>query len=237
MTGTLSHPSSDERSPHSAGSGQDDVLIAGLRGGDESTYVMLMRLHNRAMLLTAELYVASRATAEDVVQETWLAILEGIDGFEQRCTLKTWMFHILANQARSAARRERRCVADSVAALCEIDGRGRALSRDRYLDCRRPRWPLLWKQPPMPWESVADDRVIASEDVAIVHVAINGLPPIPRLVISLRDVDCWTATEVCDLLGISENHQRVLLHRARSAVRQRLQSFHENGGGALSAAC
>ena len=181
--------------PLPAKSTEDDRWVEGLRKGDEATFAVLNRNHSQAMLRIAKVYVSSHATAEDVVQETWLAILTGIGRFEQRSSLKTWMFHILANKARTAARLERRCVADPVTALGDIERDGSGVAPERFLG--HPQRQLQRQRPPLPWDCPADDQLIVAHDVAAVRDAIADLPPIQRLVISLRDVDCWTSPEVC----------------------------------------
>jgi len=234
MTALLRHgewaTASDRRSLAITAS-EEAALIAGLLQGDEATYLSLTQLHSGAMLRIAKLYVSSHATAEDVVQETWLAVWNGLSRFEQRCSLKTWIFDILTNKARTASRRERRCIPDNGFAQREFERCGGGVSSHRFFDSRHPQWPLHWKQPPLPWDRTAEDSVIAAEAVQVVLTAINDLPRSQRLVISLRDVECWTATEVCEYLGVSANNQRVLLHRARSTVRQRLETFHSDGRG------
>jgi RNA polymerase sigma-70 factor (ECF subfamily) len=172
------------------------------------------------MLRLARSHVASEATAEDVVQETWVAILHGIDGFDGRSSLKTWMYRILTNRAKTMGQRERRATPDTVAVNREVDRSEPAVAADRFL-VDGP-WPGHWKRPPLSWE-----KPISAEATApvaqVVTSAIATLPPAQRLVITLRDVECWSAAEVCNVLELSETNQRVLLHRARSKVRQRLE--------------
>jgi len=231
LLGLGQRPTASDRRSWGITASEEGELVAGLLRGDEAIYLSLTQRHSGAMLRIAKLYVSSHATAEDVVQETWLAVWNGLSRFEQRCSLKTWIFDILTNKARTASRRERRCIPDNGFAQREFEGCSGGVSPHRFFDSRHPQWPLHWKQPPLPWDRAAEDSVIAAEAVQVVLTAINDLPQSQRLVISLRDVECWTATEVCDYLGVSANNQRVLLHRARSTVRQRLETFHGNGRG------
>ncbi len=203
-----------------------DALVAGLRAGDEAAFLTLIRRHQASMLRIARVYVASHASAEDVVQETWLAVLRGVDRFDGRSSLKTWMYRILVNRAKTAGQRERRCVPDSQFAPHQPDGSEPAVAAERFLDALHPQWPQHWKHPPLPWERSVEDRLVTAEAVGVVGDAINDLPPAQRLVVTLRDVECWTAQEVCRVLGLSESNQRVVLHRARGKVRQRLENYY-----------
>jgi RNA polymerase sigma-70 factor (ECF subfamily) len=208
-----------------------DALVAGLRAGDETAFLTLIRRHQAPMLRVARAYVSSHATAEDVVQETWLAVLRGVDGFDGRSSLKTWLYRILINRAKTAGQRDRRCVPDSQFGPPESDGSEPAVAARHFLDALDPQWPQHWKQPPLPWERSVEDRLVTSETIGVVGDAINDLPPGQRLVVTLRDVECWTAQEVCRVLGLAETNQRVILHRARSKVRQRLESYYGSADG------
>ena len=202
-------------------------LIAGLCRGEEAAYLSLIQRHSASMLRIAKLYVASHATAEDVVQETFVAVWNGVSRFEKRSSLKTWMFQILTNRARTAGRVERRCIPNTGLALRGVEG-PRADSSRRSRGNLPPPRPMPWTIPQQPWGRTAEDRLVAAEAATFIHLAIKNLPPAQRLVISLRDVDSWTAAEVCQLLDISSNHQRVLLHRARVTLRQQLERFYMN---------
>ncbi len=180
------------------------------------------------MLRVARFYVGSGATAEDVVQETWLAVIRGIDRFDGRSTLKTWMYRILTNRAKTAAQREGRIVAVADMDEREVSRTEPAVAADRFARDGQP-WARSWARPPQPWQRPTDDHVVTSEAVELVIAAIAELPPTQRLVITLRDVDCWSAQEVCHILDLSGANQRVLLHRARSKVRARLASYFEGG--------
>ena len=206
---------------------QDEgALVEALRRGDERAFADLVRRHRAAMLAVAGMYVRDRAVAEEVVQETWLAVLNGIDRFEGRSTLKTWIFRILANRARTRAVREGRTVPFS--ALGGEDGRAEpAVDPARFLDAAHSRSPGHWAAPPQRWDELPEERLAARETLALVREAIETLPPTQRTVIALRDVEGWSAPEVSELLEISDGNQRVLLHRARSKVRRALESHLE----------
>jgi RNA polymerase sigma-70 factor (ECF subfamily) len=199
----------------------DAALIAALRARDERAFEAVMREYNPSLLRVAQVYVASRAVAEEVVQETWIGVLNGIDRFEGRSSLKTWIFRILTNIAKTRGQREGRTVPFSAlerpGAVPEA-----AVDADRF---RRPgdeRWPGHWASRPEPWP---EDRLLAAETREVVERAIEQLPPAQRAVISLRDVEGWSAEEARNALGVSETNQRVLLHRARSKVRQALENY------------
>jgi RNA polymerase sigma-70 factor (ECF subfamily) len=187
--------------------------LAALRAGDERAFLALVNRHHAAMMRVAATYVRSRAVAEEVVQETWVGVLRGLHLFEGRSSLKSWIFSILVNCAKGRGQKEARSVPLSSLASDEEDAP--AVSPDRFRG-EEDRWAGHWAEPPEPWP---DARVETSELVALVAEALETLPPSQRTVMSLRDVDGWEAAEVCELMGISEVNQRVLLHRARSKVR------------------
>ncbi len=199
-------------------SADDAALVEALRAGDESAFMQLIDDYGPQMLRVAMLYTPTRAVAEDVVAETWLAILDGLDRFEGRSSLKTWIFRILVNRARTRGVRERRSVPFSSLG----DGEERSVEPDRFLP-PGDRSAGHWAAAPARWSDLPEERLLAGETVAAAHAAIEELPPAQRTVITLRDVEGWDANEVCDLLGISEGNQRVLLHRARAKVRRALE--------------
>jgi RNA polymerase sigma-70 factor, ECF subfamily len=204
------------------GSGtENDRVLAALRAGDEAAFGQLIDQHGPLMMRIAQLYVRDRAAADDVVQETWLGVLQGIDRFEGRSSLKTWMFRILTNIARRRARQERRTV--PLSSLVEDAGESRAaVPVDRFLGSG-DEWPGHWSSFPQRWSALPEERVLSQETFLVAEKSIGSLPPNQRAVIDLRDVHGWTSTEVCELLDISEANQRVLLHRARSKVRRALE--------------
>jgi RNA polymerase sigma-70 factor, ECF subfamily len=162
------------------------------------------------MLSLAAGYVPSMAVAEEVVQDTWLGVLRGIGGFEGRSSVRTWLFRILVNRARTAGARERRSVA--------IGDAGPAVDRSRFDATGH------WALPPERWVEEADDRLDAAKLAGQLRSAINELPDRQREVVMLRDVDGLSSDEVCSALEISESNQRVLLHRGRSRLRQMLET-------------
>ena len=199
----------------------DGRLIAALRARDESVFEELMREYNASLLRGAQIYVPSRAVAEEVLQETWIGVLNGIDRFEGRSSLKTWIFRILTNIAKTRGQREGRTVPFS--ALERPDAVPEAaVEADRFRPPDHERWPGHWAAKPEPWP---EERLLAAETRAVVESAIDQLPPAQRAVISLRDVEGWSSEETCNALGVTETNQRVLLHRARSKVRQALEDY------------
>jgi RNA polymerase sigma-70 factor (ECF subfamily) len=164
--------------------------------------------------------VGSHAVAEEVAQDTWLAVIRGIEGFEHRSSLKTWIFGILMNQARTRRSRESRTV--PVSFMDDDATDGPSVPADRFV-ADGERWAGHWSAPPVPWSDTPAERLIGAETVAAATAAINELPGLQRTVVTLRDVESWTSQEVSELLGITANNQRVALHRGRSRVRTRLE--------------
>jgi RNA polymerase sigma-70 factor, ECF subfamily len=202
---------------------EDDQLVRSLRAGDEAAFVALVRRHHALMLRVALSYVRTEAIAEEVVQETWCAVLTGIDRFEGRAALKTWIMRILTNRAKTRGRREARSVPFSAIADAEDDGP--AVDPDRFLPADHPQYPGHWAAGPTAWTHVPDERLLAAETRDRIRAAIASLPARQQIVISLRDVEGWSPDEVCELMDLSENNQRVLLHRARSRVRAELEQY------------
>jgi RNA polymerase sigma-70 factor, ECF subfamily len=196
-------------------------LVSALREGDESAFLEIVGRYHASMLRVAQVFVQTPAVAEEVVQETWLAVLEGISRFEGRSALRSWIFRILANRARTRAQREGRT--QPFSSLEEQDG-GPTVDPARFLPDDHPQWPGHWSAPPSPW---ADARLMAGETLALAQRAIDALPPRQKQVILLRDVEGCSPEEVCEALGLSDGNQRVLLHRARAAVRAALESHLE----------
>jgi RNA polymerase sigma-70 factor, ECF subfamily len=197
----------------------DEETLAALRRGDEGVFVELVQQHQALMLRVASRYVRSPTVAEEVVQETWLGVLSGIERFEGRASLKTWIFRILTNRAITRAQREGRAVPFS--SLGDTGAAEPAVDPDRF----RPegdRYPGGWKCSPDP---LPEERLLARETLDLIEGAIAELPERQSLVIVMRDVEGWAAEDVCAALDISEANQRVLLHRARSKVRSCLESY------------
>jgi RNA polymerase sigma-70 factor (ECF subfamily) len=200
--------------------GPDADVVAALRAGDEAAFVALVRGMHALLHRTAMTYVPSRAVADEVVQETWLAVVEGLDRFEGRSSLRTWIFRIAANIARSRGGREGRCRPFS--SLGRSADRP-AVDADRFGPAGHAAWPGHWASPPVTWET-PEERLLARETQDVIRAAIDRLPASQRLVVTLRDVEGWDAAEACAALEISAANQRVLLHRARARVRDALEA-------------
>jgi RNA polymerase sigma-70 factor (ECF subfamily) len=201
--------------------GPDATLVAALRAGDEAAFSSLIDRYYDTMLRVARMHVATREAAEDVVQETFLGVVQGIDRFEARSSLRTWMFRILVNRARTRGERESRTRPfSSIASELETDEP--SVEPDRFV--AEGRWAGFWSAPPSAHHH-PEAHVLASEVGDHLMAAIDGLPPAQRMVITLRDVQGLTSIEVCDLMAISEANQRVLLHRARSKTRAVLERY------------
>ena len=194
---------------------EEAQLVEGLRARDEAAFLALMREYGPAMLRVAQMYVSSRAVAEDVVQDAWIGVLNGIDRFEGRSSLKTWIFRILTNTAKTRGQREARSVPFS-SLVEEGETFEPAVERERFIGTGH------WFTPPRAWP---EERLLSDETRSVIRTAIDGLPPGQRAVISLRDVEGWSADEVRNALELSETNQRVLLHRARAKVRRALERY------------
>jgi len=206
----------------------DQKLVQRLREGDESAFAELIDSYGPTMLRVARMFVRDRATAEEVVQETWLAVLNGIDRFEERSSLKTWLFRILTNRAKTRGQREGRMVPfSSLAGAGEQDEP--SVDPDRFLGPDSSH-PGAWAAPPRAWP---EDKLLERETLGVIRMAIDDLPEAQGEVIRLRDVEGWSPLEVAEALEISDGNQRVLLHRARSKVRAALESYldPETAGG------
>jgi RNA polymerase sigma-70 factor, ECF subfamily len=190
----------------------DASLLEALRGGDESAFTALVGRYHTRLLRFAESLVPTPAVAEEVVQDTWLGVVRGIHGFEGRSSVKTWLFRILVNRARSAGAREPRNI--PLDAGDALDGR---FGRDG-----------AWSQPPEAWAEAVDSRLVAGKLAQRVKECLPQLPDAQRQVLTLRDIEGMDSPDVCELLGVSEGNQRVLLHRARSRMRTLLEA--EMGG-------
>jgi RNA polymerase sigma-70 factor (ECF subfamily) len=200
----------------------DAELLAGLHRGDEDAFKALTDAYSSPLLRVAMTYTGSRAVAEEVVQDTWLGVLRGLDRFEGRSSLKTWIFKILTNIATTRAARERRSVPFSSLADREAEEGGGSVDPDRFFPADHDRWPGHWALGPTRWET-PEEGVLSEETRALILRAIEQLPPAQRTVITLRDIEGWPSEEVCQALEISEGNQRVLLHRARGKVRTALE--------------
>ena len=204
-------------------SAQDRRLVRRLCDGDEGAFDDLVVDLSPSLLRVARSYVPSHAVAEEVVQETWLGVVDGLDRFEGRASLRSWIFRILVNRARTRGERERRTVPFAVLAARELDEDFTAVDPERFLPADHDRWPHHWAEPPQRWSESPERALEDSETMAVAHAAIALLPTAQRLVVTMRDLEGWPAEEVCDVLELSAGNQRVLLHRARSKVRAALE--------------
>lgn len=202
----------------------DDALVRALRAGDDRVFAQLVDRMTPTMLAIAAGYVPGRAVAEEVVQEAWLAVLTGLDRFEGRSSLRTWVFGIVVNVARRRGARERRSVpfTDAFAGAAG-DGAGPTVDPGRFRG-RDDEWPGHWASPPRPWD-LPESALLAGEVRDRLRAALDVLPPRQRAVVHLRDVQGLAADEVCAVLGLEPGNQRVLLHRGRARLRQALEDY------------
>jgi len=204
--------------------GEEQELIARLRDGDENAFTALVDAHGSLMLRVALGHVRTRAVAEEVVQEAWLGVLAGLDRFQGRSSLKTWILRIVINCAKTRGEREARSTPFSC--LIEDDAEP-SVDAGRFLPSDHAQWPGHWASPPQSWAPVPEEHLLSRETLELVARAIRDLPARQQEVIVLRDVEGWDGPEVSTALGISEGNQRVLLHRARSKVRAALEQHLE----------
>ena len=197
----------------------DSALVARLRTGDERAFAELVDRHSPAMLAVARAHVASREVAEDVVQDTWLALLKGLDGFEGRSSLRTWLFRVLINIAKTRGVRDKRTIA-----VDPSTGMDPTLGPDAFQPAGS-RWAGDWVRFPLPWQETPERSVLADEALDLVRRELARLPDLQRMVVALRDVDGYEAEEVCTLLQLSAGNQRVLLHRGRARIRAALADY------------
>jgi RNA polymerase sigma-70 factor, ECF subfamily len=184
--------------------GDETALIDRLRSGDEAAFVELVGRYQPRLLRVAEATVGSRTLAQEITQDTWLAVVRGVDRFEGRSSFTTWLFHILLNRARSAVRREERAGRPAEVATERFDASG------------------AWLDPPQPWAERVEDRLLAEQLAGRVQALLDELPEAQRQVVVLRDVEGLTPSEVSELLGVTDGNQRVLLHRGRARLRELL---------------
>src|SRR3989442_6189164 len=214
------------QSPGSVVSEEDLRLVEALRSGNESAFVSLIDMYHSSMLRLAMVFVPSNAVAEEVVQEAWMGVLQGLNRFEGRSSLKTWIFRILTNRAKTRAHREGRSVPFSSLPEFNSDLPEPAVDPDRFKGPDQ-QWPGHWISFPRSWDEIPEERMLSQETLTRIQDAIDALPPGQREVITLRDIEGCPSSETCNLLGVSEANQRVLLHRARSRVRRALERYFE----------
>jgi RNA polymerase sigma-70 factor (ECF subfamily) len=195
----------------------DDEMLRALQSGDERVFAELVERWSGIMLRLALAHVANRAVAEEVVQEAWLTTLRSLHRFERRSSLRTWVLGIVVNLARSCARAEQR-------SRPRPGPGGPVVAAARFLPPDHPRWPHHWAVEPVAWRTPEQD-LLAGETRKVILEAIAALPAAQREVLVLRDLEGLAAADVCNILGLTDTHQRVLLHRARSRVRNAVERY------------
>lgn len=211
--------------PLSDPSGEDASLLTRLKQGDETAFMLLVERYQASMLRVAAVYVQERTLAEEVVQDTWIGVLRGLHNFEGRSSLKTWIFSILINRAKTHAQREDRYVtAGDLISDDDADSDSPTVDPSRFWGAGAPD-PGYWITYPNNWEQVPEDQLLSDEVRRIIQMAINTLPSMQQQVITLRDIEDLDAEQTCAMLGITDSNQRVLLHRARAAVRQAVERY------------
>ena len=203
---------------------EDLVLIRRLRAGDETAFMDLVDALQPAMLRVARTYVSSHAVAEDVVQDAWVGVLKGIDRFEGRSSLRTWIFRILTNIAKTRGQREGRSIPFAALAGDDLDA---PIWDPAAFRGPESEWAGNWSSLPNDWRGIPEERLLSTETRAVVAKAIDGLPPMQAEVIRLHDVAGWSSEEIRNVLDLTETNQRVLLHRARVKVRLALDDYLE----------
>lgn len=204
----------------------DGLLITSLLQGEEAAFLSLIDHYQASMLRICRMYISDPAVAEEVVQDTWLSMLQGLRRFEGRSSFKTWLFTILANKARTRAKRERRSISFSDLEDSTLEEPEPAVDPNRFLP-EGYQWAGGWAVKPQPWGSSIEQATLSKELMDYIEAAIQRLPESQRVVISMRDVQGWRSEEVCNVLGLSESNQRVLLHRARSKLRRALEQYYD----------
>lgn len=181
-------------------------LVDRLRAGDEAAFAEVVRAHHASLCRLARAFVGSGAVAEEVVQDTWLAVVRGVHRFEGRSSLRTWLIRILVNRARTTATRERRTESTGDPDADRFDGSG------------------VWSSPPVPWSEQVDDRLVAEQLAVVARELLDTLPETQRQVVLLRDVEGLSAADVAQILDVTDGNQRVLLHRGRARLRAGLEA-------------
>jgi RNA polymerase sigma-70 factor (ECF subfamily) len=199
------------------------LLLRSLRSGDEGAFTWLIQKHHASLVRLAQSFVQEERLAEEIAQETWIAVLNGLNRFEGRSSLKTWIFTILTNQAKTRGQREKRMLSfsdleDSLEYIPTVDP-------ERFRPPNSETSPNHWITQPLSWDDIPEERFLSRELLQVVHEAIAALPGSQKTVITLHDIEGFSSDETCNILGISETNQRVLLHRARARVRTSLENY------------
>jgi RNA polymerase sigma-70 factor, ECF subfamily len=208
----------------------DDALLARLQAGEERAFDELVNRHHGALIRMAMGHVASREAAEEVVQDTWMAVIEGLTRFEGRSSLRTWIFGILIHKAKDRGIREKRHTTFSACESCD-DGE-EAIDPSRFQQSGE--WAGHWAFPPQPWDDRTPEKLLASHQaVTAMNKAIEALPPTLKDVLIMRDIEGMASEEVCALLKITETNLYVRLHRARERVRRAVETYLEGSAPVL----
>lgn len=199
-------------------SADDKALLVRLRSGDEAAFQILVKRYHVRMVRLARMFVSTNASAEEVVQDTWVVVLDGLDAFEGRSSLLTWISRIVVNRAKTKGEREARTLPFSAVREAQSEPDEAAVDPTRFGANGQ------WSAPPIRWDDETPERLVANRQaMAIAAEEIGQLPEKQRIIVVLRDAMGWTADEVCNVLELAETNQRVLLHRARSRIRARLE--------------
>ena len=219
-------PIADLAQADPAGEGTDQALLCRLRRGDEQAFDHLVRAWWPPMLRVARGFVSTDASAQEVVQDTWLVVIRGLAGFEGRSSLRTWVFRILVNIAKTRGVKEQQTI--PLSAVAADEDTGPTVDPSRFRDPGDPEWPRHWTSAGTPrrWDTDPEAEVIRGETRGLVSAAVEALPPRQRQVVVLRDVQGFDSGEVCELLGMTPENQRVLLHRGRAKVRAALEVYY-----------
>jgi RNA polymerase sigma-70 factor (ECF subfamily) len=209
----------DLGAPEAPNPDSESTLLARLRAGDEEAFRDLVTRYHGSLLRFAMTFVAERSAAEEVVQDTWMGVIRGLSSFEGRSSLKTWIFRILANRARTRGKRDARSIPFS-----SLTDPHSGANYEPAVDPRRFDARGMWTEPPPQWTDAPPEDLLAQrQTMELIQVAIAELPENQRAVITLHDVEDVAPDEICNILEISETNQRVLLHRARSRIRRALE--------------
>jgi RNA polymerase sigma-70 factor (ECF subfamily) len=201
---------------------EEAALLAALRAGDEQAFARLVEMYHASLVRVARQYVSTQEIAEDVAAEAWLGLLRGLDRFEGRSSLRTYLFRIVMNLARTRGAREARSAPFSSLGR---DDDGAAVDPERFIQAPSP-GAGHWASPIRPWGTSAEQLALSAEALEKINEAIAELPEMQRRVVTLRDVEGFGSDEVSDLLGVSDGNQRVLLHRARTKLREALAEYY-----------
>ena len=203
---------------------QEQVLIHQLLDGDEAAFTALVDRYHAVMIRLARTFVHDADTAEEVVQDAWLGVLNGLESFKGRSSLKSWIFAIVVNKAKTRGKREARSLPFSALANDEAGGSEVAVNPDRFLG-PDTQWPGHWMRPPESWGDNPEVRLLQADTMARLSRIIDDLPLAQRTVLTLRDIAGHDPEAICNELGITETNMRVLLHRARSRTRSALEQY------------